>query len=211
MHQKFEKPVLVLNKNYNVIGTSPLYKALNLLFTTDSEGKPKAVVIDESCMPHTWEQWSKFKIVDGEQAIYTIKHAYRIPEVIKLNRYDRMPRQTVLFSRANIFKRDEYTCQYCGIKPGSEELTIDHVIPKARGGKTTWNNCVLSCISCNSIKGSFFCNEVTNSKFPKGMKLLKTPFQPKLKDFKVPIIYQSWKQWLNEAYWLVELENQNHE
>lgn len=210
MLSKLEKPVLVLNKNYMAIGTSPLYKALNLLFTHDAENRPKAVVIDDDCMPHTWEEWSRLKVKDGEAAIYTVYKSFRIPEVIKLSKYDKMPRQTVVFSRANIFKRDEYTCQYCGKKPGSEELTIDHVVPKSNGGKTTWTNCVLSCISCNSIKGSFACEEVKNSKFPKGMKLLKQPFQPKLKDLKLTLYYKSWKQWLDEAYWNVELENQNN-
>lgn len=209
MLAKLEKPVLVLNKNWTVIGTSPLYKALNLLFTTDNTGKPKAVIIDEACTPHTWEEWSKLQVEEGQDAIYTIKNAFRIPEVIKLNRYDRLPRQIVVFSRLNIFRRDEYRCQYCGVRPGSEELTIDHIVPKCKGGKTTWTNCVLSCVECNSIKGDKASDEVVHSKFPRGMKLAKMPIQPKLKDMKLPLIYQSWKQWLDDAYWNIELENQN--
>jgi 5-methylcytosine-specific restriction endonuclease McrA len=93
--------------------------------------------------------------------------------------------------------------------PGSEELTIDHIIPKALGGKTTWENCVLACVECNSVKGSFFMEQVKNKKFPHGMKLLKKPFRPKLKDFKMAMIYESWKNWLSESYWNVELENDN--
>lgn len=209
MLAKLEKPVLVLNKNWTVIGTSPLYKTLNLLFSTDRDGRPKAVIIDEGCVPHTWEEWSKLKVVEGQEAINTVRFSFRVPEVVKLNKYDRLPRQTVVFSRLNIFKRDEYRCQYCGVRPGSEELTIDHILPKCKGGKTTWTNCVLSCVGCNSIKGDKACEEVVNSKFPKGMKLLKQPIHPKLKDIKLPLIYQSWKQWLSDVYWNVELENQN--
>lgn len=211
MLAKLEKPVLVLNKNWTVVGTSPLYKTLNLLFSTDRDGRPKAVIIDEVCVPHTWEEWSKMKVLEGQEAINTVRYSFRIPEVVKLNKYDRLPRQTVIFSRLNIFKRDEYKCQYCGIRPGSEELTIDHILPKCKGGKTTWTNCVLSCVTCNSIKGGRACEEVVNSKFPKGMKLLKQPIHPKLKDIKLPLIYQSWKQWLSAAYWNVELENQNRQ
>ena len=209
MLKKLEKPVLVLNKNYMVVGTSPLYKALNLLFSTDKDGKAKAFVIDDECMPHTWEVWSKIKVKEGEDAIYTVSKSFKIPEVIKLNRFDRMPKELVVFSRWNIFRRDEHKCQYCGRKPGSEELTIDHVIPKSRGGKTTWVNCVLCCTNCNSIKGNKACLEVFCSKFPKGMKLLKIPVQPKMRDLKFAIIYQSWKSWLDERYWNIELENQN--
>lgn len=209
MLAKLEKPVLVLNKNWTAIGTSPLYKALNLLFTSDREGKPKAVIVDESCVPHTWQEWSKIKIQDGQDVIYTVSQSFRIPEVIKLNKFDKLPRQSIVFSRLNIFRRDEYRCQYCGIRPGSEELTIDHIFPKCKGGKTTWTNCVLSCVDCNSIKGDKACDEVFHPKFPKGMKLRKQPIHPKLKDMKMPLIYQSWKLWLNDAYWNIELENQN--
>ena len=209
MLPKLEKPVLVLNKNWTVIGTSPLYKALNLLLTSDRDGKPKAVIIDESCVPHTWEEWSLLKIQEGQDSIRTVQKAFRVPEVIKLNKFDKLPRQIVVFSRLNIFRRDEYRCQYCGTKPGSEELTIDHIVPKCRGGKTTWTNCVLSCVECNSIKGDKAAEDVVSSKFPKGMKLAKSPIQPRLRDMKLPLIYQSWKQWLNDAYWNIELENQN--
>lgn len=76
----------------------------------------------------------------------------RVPEVIVLTSYDRLPSNAVTFSRRNIFKRDRFTCQYCGKQPGSEELTIDHVLPRAQGGTSTWENCVLACIECNAKK-----------------------------------------------------------
>ena len=207
MITKLTKPVLVLNKNWLAIGTSPVYKIVNLMLAAGNTAK--AQVIDESCVPYTWDEWSQIKPDNDENAILTISTKFKIPEVVRLVKYDKYPKQLIVFSRHNIFKRDDYRCQYCGKKPGSEELTIDHVIPKAIGGKTTWENCVLSCVECNSIKGSFLLNEVRNRKFPRGMKLLKNPVKPKFKDFKFHMYYDSWKQWLDVSYWNVELENEN--
>ena len=75
-----------------------------------------------------------------------------MPEVIVLKTYDRLPTNSVTFSRRNIFKRDRFTCQFCGRQPGSEALTIDHVVPRSQGGTSTWENCVLACIDCNARK-----------------------------------------------------------
>ena len=69
-----------------------------------------------------------------------------------LAEYDRLPTAAVSFSRRNIFKRDHWTCQYCGRQPGGDELTIDHVVPRSQGGVSTWENCVLACIDCNKRK-----------------------------------------------------------
>jgi 5-methylcytosine-specific restriction endonuclease McrA len=209
MLAKLERPVLILNKHWNAIGTAPVFKAINLLLSKYNDGNYKAHVIDDSCAPHTWDEWSKIKEDCKENKIFTAHASYKIPEVVRLTRYDKMPRDIITFSRLNIFKRDNNTCQYCNKRPGSEELTIDHVIPKSRGGKTTWENCVLACVTCNSIKGSFLLHEVKNSKFPHGMKLLRKPIRPKFKDFAFMHVSQSWKQWLNECYWSIELENEN--
>lgn len=209
MLQKLERPVLILNKNWTVIGTAPLYKTINLLVSRNKDGTYKAHVIDESCVPHTWEEWSAFRPLKDDDKISTPTKSFKIPEVVKLNKYDKLPRENILFSRANIFRRDEHKCQYCGIRPGDKELTIDHVVPKAKGGKTTWENCVLACVECNSIKGSHSLHQIKNSKFPNGMSLRKKPVKPRVKDFKLPLIYTSWKQWLNDSYWNVELENEN--
>ena len=75
-----------------------------------------------------------------------------MPEVITLTGYERLPSAAVAFSRRNIYKRDHYTCQYCGVRPGTEELTIDHVVPRAQGGESRWDNCVLACLACNKAR-----------------------------------------------------------
>ena len=120
-------------------------------------------------------------------------------------------KKTAKFSRSNMFLRDMYQCQYCGDVFQHHDLTLDHMIPRAQGGKTTWENCVLCCISCNSIKGNRELYEIRSGKFPHGMVLAKKPIKPRLKDLKMSVYYESWKQWLDTAYWNIELENQNYD
>ncbi|HJM82375.1 MAG TPA: HNH endonuclease [Nitrospinota bacterium] len=106
--------------------------------------------------------------VDGF-IVRTSVREYRLPTVIRLNRYIKMPRRScVSFSKKNVFRRDNYTCQYCG---GGLEMTIDHVIPRSVGGRSTWDNIVTACRKCNLKKGSRTPEEA-------GMKLLMRPKQP---------------------------------
>lgn len=199
---KLSLPVLVLNKNWQAIGTTNLQRAIVLLMSEYKSGQKKAEVVDEFSMPRTWEEWSNLKnnITDENKVIRSVSGVYHIPEIIKLNGYDKLKIHRVTFSRGNIFKRDQFACQYCGKKPGTEELTIDHVIPKALGGKTNWENCVVACVPCNSRKADKLLKN-TN------MKLLKIPTIPKATDIKLKVKYQSWIAWLNQNYWNVELEN----
>lgn len=208
MDQKLTKPVLVLNKHWIAVGTTPLYKAFNLIFN-GVDTKHKAEIIDIDCAPYTWEQWSLLKPEQDEETINTINFSLKIPQVIRLCSYDKIPKQRVVFCRNNLYKRDNYQCQYCTIKPGTEELTIDHVLPRCKGGMTTWENCVICCAECNKIKGGRLPEEVRHKKFVNGMKLLKEPRRPKYKEIKMNTIYPSWNQWLNETYWNIELENDN--
>jgi 5-methylcytosine-specific restriction endonuclease McrA len=123
--------------------------------------------------------------------------------VVRLLFYDRIPRQTVRLNRRNIFARDSNRCQYCGKKFSTSELSIDHVLPTSRGGKTTWDNVVCACVKCNVKKGGRTPREAH-------MKMMCKPVKPK----RCPSMaiklgnrkYQSWKAFLNDAYWSVELE-----
>ena len=115
--------------------------------------------------------------------------------------YDRLPSASVSFSRRNIFKRDHYTCQYCGAQPGSEELSIDHVVPRSRGGQSSWENCVPACIPCNKRKADRLTRQA-------GMKLRKLPQRPTWKPMYARdcVRIESWSRFLSEAYWNVALE-----
>jgi 5-methylcytosine-specific restriction endonuclease McrA len=126
----------------------------------------------------------------------------RVPEVVTLVRYDRVPCNCVTFSRRNLFRRDRYTCQYCGNQPGSEQLTIDHVLPRSRGGVSSWENCVLACLDCNLRKADRTPSQA-------GMRLRKAPSQPAWNPLYAPheIRIESWAKFISEAYWTVELEH----
>jgi 5-methylcytosine-specific restriction endonuclease McrA len=201
------RKVLVLNKNWTPVGTTTLQDAITKVFSTYSDGTPKAKIIEpESYQTFTWDDWSKLKPLATDEKIATVNMCFRIPEIIVLTRYEKLPKPKVHFSRRTLYKRDKLTCQYCGKQPGSEELTIDHVIPRSQGGTTTWENCVLACVDCNRKKAN---------KTPKQarMKLLKEPMKPNMSFFRYDMIkpIKSWEAFIETAYWNVEMPNDNKE
>ncbi len=149
----------------------------------------------------SWDDWSRLRPRDGEVSIRAISFRLRVPEVVTLTGYDRLPTSTVTFSRRNIFKRDRYVCQYCGTQPGMEELTIDHVVPRAQGGQSNWTNCVLACVDCNHHKADRTPREAR-------MKLRHEPVRPTWKPVYADhhVRLESWSKFVSEVYWNVELE-----
>lgn len=210
--------VLVLNKSWYAVGLVPLTKAINLLFSEYRDGEPKARIITPPPKGDyeiwDWKDWSKLKIEKGEDGIISCSQIYKIPEVLLLSKYNSIPKQRVNFCRRTIWKRDNYTCQYCGKKPKEDECTLDHIIPKSMGGATNWTNCVLACYKCNSQKANRKPEDAIKPKNslkewigPSPMKLLKTPKKPNYSVVKEKIkILDTWKHWLDAAYWNTTLE-----
>jgi 5-methylcytosine-specific restriction endonuclease McrA len=149
-----------------------------------------------SALKHTFEH-------ERHDWIHTVSFAVAVPRIIRLLLYDRLPRQEVKFNRRNIYARDGARCQYCGKRYSTSELSIDHVIPRARGGPTTWENVVCACLKCNVRKGGRTPEEAH-------MKLVARPGKPR----RSPVIniklgnskYRCWQQFLDHAYWSVELK-----
>ena len=127
------EPALVLNRSWVAIATTPVRRAIQLMVT----GAARAVRPDTYEM-HDFISWSDLVIARDEECIRTISLRIPIPEVIVLTRYDGFPEASLAFTRRNLYRRDGYRCQYCGARPGSEELSIDHVLPRSRGGTSTW-------------------------------------------------------------------------
>jgi 5-methylcytosine-specific restriction endonuclease McrA len=190
------RPALVLNRNWQPVNVATVARALVLLWNESAR-----VVDPADYQLYTWEDWSTLHPHDGERFIQAVRFRLRVPEVVTLTGYDRLPTTAVTFSRRNIFKRDRFTCQYCGAQPGSEELTLDHVVPRAQGGESRWDNCVLACLPCNKHKANRTPQQA-------GMRLKHKPVQPKwnplyaLRDVRI----ESWSKFVSEAYWNVALE-----
>jgi 5-methylcytosine-specific restriction endonuclease McrA len=139
----------------------------------------------------------------GYDWVRTVRMHIAVPKVIRLLGYDRLPQQDVKLNRRNIFARDRNRCQYCGRHFPTSELSLDHLVPRSQGGKSTWLNLVCCCVACNSRKGGRTPQQAA-------MTLVRQPVKPK----RNPVInlrlgsekYASWKAFLDNAYWSVELK-----
>ncbi len=201
MSSYLSQHVLVLNRLWQAVNICSARRALTLLF----EGRAQVVLnmTDGSFETFTFNQWRDFSQQEPHpESIHTVSFKIRIPRVIMLLLFDRVPRQEVKFTRHNIFERDRNTCQYCGRGFDRKDLNLDHVIPRDRGGSTSWENIVCSCVECNTRKANRTPQEA-------GMHLIRKPKRPKWQPFVQINIgfhhHDSWKHFLDIAYWNVEL------
>ena len=192
-----QRPTLVLNRNWQPVRVATVARALTLLWNETAR-----VVDPNDYQTYDWADWSQLRPLNNEPFVQAVRFRLRVPEVVTLVDYDRLPRTAVTFSRRNIFKRDRFAFQYCGRQPGSEELTLDHVVPQAQGGESSWENCVLACVECNKRKADRTPEEA-------GMRLRHQPGRPTWRPLYANhrIGMASWSKFISEAYWNVELEN----
>ncbi len=191
------QPALVLNRSWLAIHTVPIRHALHLMCT----GAAKAVQPD-TYEVHGFESWADLAVPPDEPCIRSVRLRLKVPEVIVLTRHDGLPVPSAVFNRRNLFRRDHNTCQYCGARPGTSELSIDHVVPRAQGGRSSWRNCALACTECNHRKGGRTPREA-------GMRLLGRPEKPDWTPFlEIPVgrVRQSWRRFVSERYWEARLE-----
>ncbi len=188
--------VLVLNSLWQAVQVTTVRRAFRLFYA----GRARAVERDFST--YDFENWCDLPPGVDHEVIQTPRRAIRIPRVIQLLHYDRVPRREVRFTRRNIFFRDRNRCQYCGRAQPQTQLNLDHVVPLSRGGLSTWDNVVCACVACNSRKGNRTPREA-------GMTLVRTPKRPAGH----PVVragwigprYDEWRTFLDLAYWNVEL------
>jgi len=190
-------PALVLNRSWYPIGTTTVRDAICMVY------REAAKAVDPSDFTvHDFDSWTSLRVAENEPCIRTVRLRIRVPEIIVLNDYDALPRRRVAFSRRNIYKRDRYRCQYCGSSPPVVELTIDHVVPRSLGGRSSWSNCALACLRCNRRKAHRTPAEA-------GMRLKREPTEPVWSPcVAIPLIKRraSWEQFVSDRYWNVELE-----
>lgn len=204
MSLALNQQVLVLNRLWQAVNVCSARRALTLLF----EGHAQVVFGDDEGDFKTYDfrQWRDLSQARPEaDSVGTISFRIGVPRVILLLAFDRLPKKEVKFTRHNIFERDKNTCQYCSRTLDRKDLNLDHVIPRDRGGPTTWENIVCSCIPCNTRKANRTPAEA-------GLRLFRKPKRPKWRpfvqvNFGAPM-HDSWKHFLDLAYWNVELGEQ---
>jgi 5-methylcytosine-specific restriction endonuclease McrA len=168
--------VLVLNKSWMAIATTAPMRALSLAY------RGHARFVDSTTYEvFDWDNWllaHNRPVSDGDGGhvpgwVRTPRMLIRLPHVITLATYGGVPTRTLPFSRRLLYRRDDHKCQYCGHAPGTRQLTIDHVMPRSRGGPTDWLNCVVACVQCNVRKGARTPEEA-------GIPLTRKPYRPSI-------------------------------
>ncbi|MFM9198006.1 MAG: HNH endonuclease [Planctomycetia bacterium] len=197
--------VLVLNRSFVAVHITNVRRAITLLFRQLAE----VVHIEEGqYAAHSLESWRELSALrsayrgPNEDWVRAVGYDLQAPRVIRLITCDRGPRQGLRFNRRNVFARDGNQCQYCGKQFPTSELSLDHVVPRSRGGTTSWENIVCACVACNVRKGGRTPPEAR-------MNLVRHPVKPK----RSPLLsiklgnpkYESWKSFVDNAYWLVDL------
>ncbi|MEN6505526.1 MAG: HNH endonuclease [Planctomycetaceae bacterium] len=206
-YSALDSNVLVLNRHYAAVHVVSARRAITMLFKNIAE---IVSVEDSQYLSYDFDSW---RAVSEHRAKYQrehydwvrcVKFEIAVPRIVRLLFYDRLPKIPVKFTRRNIYARDRNRCQYCGKKFPTTELSLDHIVPRSRGGGASWTNIVCCCVACNSRKGGRLPDEA-------GMKLITEPIRPK----RSPAVtlrltsmkYASWKQFLDAAYWNVELKD----
>jgi 5-methylcytosine-specific restriction endonuclease McrA len=198
--------VLVLNRHYLAVRVVNVKRAFSLLFRELAE---VIHVEDGKYTSYDFSEWCELSELarqfepTAHDWIRTVRFDIAVPRIIRLAIYDRLPQQQVKFNRRNIYARDGNRCQYCGKRYSTTELSLDHVVPRSMGGKTTWENIVCACLQCNIRKGG-------RTPEMAGMHLIAPARKPR----RNPVLtikladgrYASWKAFLDNAYWSVELK-----
>lgn len=200
--------VLVLNRHYMAVHVVNVRRAFGLLVNALAE---VIHIEDGQYTNHDFDSWREISDLraafkersPNEDWVRSVNFEVCVPRVLRLLHYDRLPKQQVRLNRRNIFARDANLCQYCGKRFPTSELSLDHVLPTCRGGGASWENLVCACVRCNVRKGGRTPQEA-------GMKLIQKPVRPK----RSPMLtiklgnpkYASWKNFLDNAYWTVDLK-----
>lgn len=197
--------VLVLNRLYMAIRVVSARRAFSMLARNLAE----VISIDEGRFANydfdSWTELSEYRELfdDHTDWVHTVRMRIAVPKIIRVFGYDRLPMQEVKLNRRNIYARDHNTCQYCGERHPTGELSLDHITPRSQGGQSSWSNLVCCCVHCNARKGG-------RTPVQARMSLIRKPVKPR----RNPVInlrlgldkYACWQTFLDNAYWTVELK-----
>jgi 5-methylcytosine-specific restriction endonuclease McrA len=195
--------VLVLNRFYMAVHVVNVRRAFGLLCRDLAE----VIHFEEGQFSnftfHSWREICELR-ADAKQPhedwIRAVNFEIQVPRVIRLLIFDRLPKQQLHLNRRNVLARDGHVCQYCGRQLPAHQLSLDHIVPRSRGGTTTWENVVCACLVCNVKKGGRTPHEAK-------MKLVRRPLKPNRNPWLVLKLnnpkYEIWRTWLEGVYWEV--------
>jgi 5-methylcytosine-specific restriction endonuclease McrA len=200
-----DEKVLVLNRGYSAVRIVPARHAFTLLCREAAE-----ILSIENGNYLTYGLHDWMDVAKLQKEFEPEKHTWlrlpsleiAIPKIIRLLTYDKFVKPEVRLTRRNLFSRDKNKCQYCGKRFSATDLTLDHVVPRVQGGGNSWSNLVCACMKCNTKKGGRTPRQAS-------MQLIQKPFKPlhcEARKLRIgPIQYKSWKSFLQNAYWSIEL------
>lgn len=195
--------VLLLNRNFRALQLTSWQRAITLVY------RDLALIVDEEYKTYDFATWLELSRTIRESPagfISTPSLRLAVPEVIALRFFEKLPCRNVPFTRRNIYQHYQFRCCYCGRGFPSDELNLEHVVPRSRGGRTDWFNVVTACIPCNLRKGNRLPEEA-------GMRLIQKPSRPGSKNafallLRAPIpLRRSWQRFIDNVYWNVQLED----
>lgn len=195
----------MLNAHYMALRVVSVRRAFTLLFKRDAARRPVAEVVNIEngrYVSYDFEDWAELSAFRRELEtseydwIRTVRYDLAVPRIIRVLTFSKLPRQEIKFNRRNIFARDNHTCQYCGKRLKPSDLSLDHVIPRSRGGSTSWDNIVSACRACNVRKGRRTPAEAN-------LQLIRRPVKPR----RNPVVlvklsdrrYAAWRHFLDGA------------
>lgn len=194
MRSVLDNYTLVLNKAWKAIGHCTVRNALVLMSRDAAKG-----LCVKNYRAYSWDEWTS----DAENPptvsnyVQTTKEKIPAPDVIILTRFDKIYFRSVRLTKRSLYRRDDYTCQYCHKQFPDDELSMDHVNPRANGGKTSWENCVTACLGCNNKKADRSLKDAN-------LTLPKAPQRPQWN----PIIHvrpdlrpESWRAFTQPEWW----------
>jgi len=179
--------VLVLNRSFLPVHVTSLRRAFTLVYV----GGARAV--DSRYQTFDFEEWTSGGAPTDAEAVGSTAGPVPVPRVILLTHFDGVPKRRVRFSRSNVFARDRFTCQYCGEQRPRSDLNLDHVVPRTMGGRTTWENVVCCCLSCNRRKGG---RTPEQAGFRLGRKPARPRWSPVLSVAPAKVRYREWRPFL---------------
>ena len=198
--------VLVLNKHYMAVHVTSVRRAFGMVYGEIAEIVSCEDDRYQSYDFDSWREVSEFRARyerHRHEWVRCVRFEIAVPRIIRLLVYDKLPQAGVKLNRRNLFARDHNCCQYCGRRVATSDLSLDHVVPRSQGGRTTWGNVVCACTRCNVKKGGRTPAQARMSLIAKPLRPRRSPILTiKLSDSR----YASWKQFLDYAYWNVELK-----